>query len=185
MKKPYLIVIIVVTVFLLSVGVYYFAFYRYKEPAVVEHKAVGQPVEGFVTEGSALKKNSAAQGNMAAKPLIEDKELSNDEKPVIRYLYRSNFRDPFQNYGIDSEKSSPQLSLKDIREMISFELKGIITGRDKKIAIIDTGDRTRLITVNDTVDEFRVLKIRERDLLMSYQCWQFTIEMGSETDGYI
>lgn len=110
-------------------------------------------------------------------PEIEDK----DEVKVLTlsHHYRRDFRNPFKEYRIMHNINSDSLTIEGIKEMVPFDLQGIIGNNYGRLAVINYQNRTRIIREKTEIEDFWIIDILDNGLVMVYKGVQFYLEMES------
>ncbi len=97
-----------------------------------------------------------------------------------RELPAAEMRNPFMDYRLSKEFIDEEVTLEIMKENLPFKLLGIITSNDDRIAIISTGGETKIINSTYEVDNYKLLNIGEKNILVGYQKLRAYLEIGGD-----
>jgi len=91
------------------------------------------------------------------------------------YIYNEKVNNPFVKRLSEDQK---QNKLAEIESDIPFNLKGILLGKDLKLALIKNENSVKIIKTGDEIDNYKIINIDEDRLIIEYKDYLF--EMGPE-----
>lgn len=132
--------------------------------------------EGITGKGS----NNQEESERDKEVIIKDNKTEKEVILHMVYPYRNVFRNPFKEYRIAQNPSNESdiFTIEAIKEMVPFELKGIIGNNYGRLAVIEYRNQTRLAREKTEIEEFWIIDILDEELVMLYKGVRFKLGMG-------
>ncbi len=198
MKKPLIYIILI-----LIAGSTLFYFYYFEQPLEKAVVPINNSSDADNREKKVVNKEDIESGKIENYSLAEPEELTD-----YALEYRKTYRNPFEDYNNKAQqiqeviksintvevnqknvlkeeiemqvKSKPKPTKEMIRELIPFQLTGIIGTNETRLAIIKNQQGSKVISKGDEINDFFISEILTDGILVGYEGIKLRLEIGSD-----